>query len=627
MKPTTNPAMHAAPSLRRRIPRLAATLLCILLSATARVSAQDIASIAKSDPLIITGAIGTQNTFYHTSSGMGYASPLTTSFYANLNINLYGISMPFSFYYTGDNTSFNYPRFSFNISPTYKGWTLHLGQRSMSFSPYTFTMPFNGVGLEYRSQKAGLRFGAFYGTLRKGVNADPTDPTARNPMYRRTGMGVKVGYGTSRSYLDLYVFRGKDHLNSIDSYWHDQLFAQENVAVGLRGRLSLGSHFSLTGNFGTSVFTSDLRSEVPEADIVDKYGDYYDIRFSTLARFAGDVSFNTNWKFLSASIYYRLIQPDYTSLGVSYITNNYQSLGINAGTHIGRLSLNGNFTGQSDNLDGRQLFTTRGYVYSANAALPLDCGLNFTAGYNGYTQKQYDGAAVVPDSSRIHRTTHSVSFSPSYEITGNYTNNNISFSANYTMNEDLNPNATGESDVQTLAIGAGYNISVIPIETSFALNYSHQQSVGYNTQYSTAIYSLSSSRAFLESKNLSASLTVSLITNKMSGSSRNTSLGGNMGLNYTLREVHSFSFSASYNRYVNTNFVEEMYLPSNRHSDIMCSLSYNYTFNALSIKRQTEEKIKEGKKKYVITSDFTKAAREERRLKALEKQVKGGPRK
>lgn len=602
-------------------------LLSILLSVTARVTAQDIASIAKSDPLIISGAIGTQNTYYHTSSGMGYASPLSTSLYANLNINLYGISMPFSFYYTGDNTSFSFPRFSFNISPTYKGWTLHLGQRSMSFSPYTFTMPFNGVGIEYRSQKAGLRFGAFYGNLRKAVNADPEDPTARTPMYRRTGMGVKVGYGTSRSYLDLYVFRGKDHLNSIDDYWHDQIFAQENVAVGLRGRLALGSHFSFTGNFGTSVFTTDLRSEVPDVDLVHKYDDYYDIRFSSLARFAGDISVNTNWKYFSASLYYRLIQPDYTSLGVSYITNNYQSLGINAGTHIGRLSLNGNLTAQSDNLDGDQLYTTRGYVYSANASLPFDFGLNLSAGYNGYTQRQYDGMAVVPDSTRIHRTTSSYSFTPSYEFTTTNTNNNISLSANYTRNDDLNPYATGESDVQTLAIGAGYSLSVIPIETSFSLNYSHQQSEGYNSQYSTDIYSLSSSRAFLASKALSASLTVSLISNTMSGSGRNTSMGGNIGLGYTLREVHSFSFSASYNRYVNTNIVEEMYLPSSRHSDIMCSLSYNYTFNAISIKRQTEEKAKESKKKYTITSDFTKAAREERRLKALEKRNLGGPRK
>ena len=597
-------------------------LLSIFLSITARVSAQDIASIAKSDPLIISGAIGTQNTYYHTSSGMGYASPLSTSLYANLNINLYGISMPFSFYYTGDNTSFNYPRFSFNISPTYKGWTLHLGQRSMSFSPYTFTMPFNGVGIEYRSQKAGLRFGAFYGNLRKAVNADPEDPTARTPMYRRTGMGVKVGYGTSRSYLDLYVFRGKDHLNSIDDYWHDQIFAQENVAVGLRGRLALGSHFSFSGNFGTSVFTTDLRSEIPDVDVVHKYENYYDIRFSSLARFAGDVAFNTNWKYFSASLYYRLIQPDYTSLGVSYITNNYQSLGVNAGTHLGRLSLNGNLTAQSDNLDGKQLYTTRGYVYSANASLPFDFGLNLTAGYNGYLQKQYDGMAIVPDSSRIHRVTSSYSFTPSYEFTNTYTNNNISLSANYTTNEDLNPRATGESDVKTLAIGAGYSLSVIPIETSFSFNYSHQQSEGYNAEYSTDIYSLSSSRAFLESKALGASVTLSLINNNMTGSGRNTSLGGSMGLSYTLREVHSFSFSASYNRYVSTNIVEELYRPSNRNSDIMCSLSYNYTFNALSIKRQTEEAMKGNNKKYLITSDFSKSARDERRLKAL-----GGPRK
>lgn len=112
----------------------------------------------------------------------------------------------------------------------------------------------------------------------------------------------------------------------------------------------------------------------------------------------------------------------------------------------------------------------------------------------------------------------------------------------------------------------------------------------------------------------------------MAGSGRNTSMGGSLGVGYTLHEVHSFSFSASYNRYANTNIVEETYMPSSRYSDIMCSLSYNYTFNALSIKRQTEEKAKENKKKNVITSDFTKVAREERRLKALEKRNQGGPR-
>ena len=65
-----------------------------------------ISNIAKSDPLIITGAIGTQNTYYHSSIGGGYRSPWSNSFYANLNISLYGISMPFAFYYSNNIQSY-----------------------------------------------------------------------------------------------------------------------------------------------------------------------------------------------------------------------------------------------------------------------------------------------------------------------------------------------------------------------------------------------------------------------------------------------------------------------------------------------------------------------------------------
>ena len=135
--------------------------ICVLLVSTlssVTVVAQDISQIAKSDPLIISGAVGTRNTYYY-SSGTGYSSPLSNMIYANLNISLYGISMPFSFYYTNDNTSFNYPHLSFHISPRYKKWSLHFGQSSMNYSSYVMTMPFNGYGVEYQGDR--LRFGAF----------------------------------------------------------------------------------------------------------------------------------------------------------------------------------------------------------------------------------------------------------------------------------------------------------------------------------------------------------------------------------------------------------------------------------------------------------------------------------
>lgn len=169
--------------------------------AIAPVCAQDISQIAKSDPLIITGSIGTNNTYFHSSAGLGYMSPLSNSFFANLNFNIYGFSMPFSIYFSNDNLNFSYPQFSFNLSPSYKNFTAHIGQSSMPFSQYVLNMSFNGVGLEWRDKQ--FRASAFYGVLRRAVNDNPDDPTARIPQYRRYGWGISAGYSKGGNSIDL----------------------------------------------------------------------------------------------------------------------------------------------------------------------------------------------------------------------------------------------------------------------------------------------------------------------------------------------------------------------------------------------------------------------------------------
>ena len=131
--------------------------LSLLFAVALTAQAQDISQIAKSDPLIITGAVGTQNTYYHSSVGDGYASPLSNMVFLNLNISVYGFSMPFSLYYTNDNLDFNYPHLSFNLNPRYKNWTGYLGRGSMEYSSYVMDMSFNGIGVEYNDGKR-LRF-------------------------------------------------------------------------------------------------------------------------------------------------------------------------------------------------------------------------------------------------------------------------------------------------------------------------------------------------------------------------------------------------------------------------------------------------------------------------------------
>ena len=60
-----------------------AVAVVLALSSSKAAYAQDITQIAKSDPLIITGAVGTKNTYYHSTVGEGYASPWNNMFNVN----------------------------------------------------------------------------------------------------------------------------------------------------------------------------------------------------------------------------------------------------------------------------------------------------------------------------------------------------------------------------------------------------------------------------------------------------------------------------------------------------------------------------------------------------------------
>ncbi len=566
----------------RLINKIVVTIVLVLMSQP--MFAQNISEIAKSDPLIISGAVGTQNTYRYSSGSNGFGSPLSNVIYANLNISLYGFNMPFSLYYSNDDLNFNHPQLSFNISPTYKNWTGYFGQSSMSMSNYVMNMSFNGVGLEYSSEK--YRAGIFYGRLRNAINADPTDQFARTPQYKRMGWGFKVGYGSGRNYIDLYLLNAYDCENSIDEQWRKQINPQENIVVGIKGCVTPFKWLSLTANAATSVFNTD--KHVPDAPVTTDFDKVFDVKYSTLMRFAGDISANINIKGVNTSISYRMVQPDYTSLGTYYMSNNYHSLGITFGTSLfNKISLSGTFSGQADNLTKKQLYTTYGYVYAANASTRIGNHFSIMAGYNGYMQTQGDGTCVVNDTTRVHRQMASYSITPAFNYESECLGHNISLSANLTENKDLNKFATGESDVKTKALGLSYNINVKPIETDFSLTFSHQQSEGFNSKYISKIASLGTSHSFLKDKNLSFSASVSLCYNEVIRQSKSLSLGADLSASYTLKKVHMFSTSASFNKYGDVNISK---LQSSLNcTDISVSLNYTYTFTLLEIKRKANK--------------------------------------
>ena len=557
------------------------------------VQAQDISQIAKSDPLIITGAVGTNNTWYHSSMGNGYASPLSNTVWANLNISAYGFSMPFSFYYSNNNTSFSYPHFSFNLSPRYKNWIGHVGRSTMPFSSYVMNMSFNGVGLEYRGSR--WRAGAFYGELRKAVNDNPENPNARQPQYKRIGWGFYAGVGGGRHSVDFYLLRAYDRPNSVDEYWRNYIRPQENIVFGVRARTSPLRWLSLNGNLALSAFTSDTRAEKIGDNQLERWDKIFDAKYTSLARIAGDANVTLTFKNFRTSVFYRMIQPDYTSMGLYYMSNNYHALGINTtATLFKRLSLSASFSGQEDNISNKQMYTTRGFVYNANVSLPLAQNFYLSAGYNGYLQTQGDGRYRVNDTTRVHRVMNSVYVTPSLSIPGQTIDHMFSLSGNYSENRDLNRFATGQSDVKTIAAGLSHSMSVKPWEMQFTTSLNHQQSEGYETRYTSDILSLSAARAFLKEKNLNVSATASLCYNDVRDQHRMLSAGADISVGYVLNKVHVFSYSAGFNKYSDVNISDDEL--SHRTTEINMSLNYTYTFTLLEMKRKGEKTEKKNKK-------------------------------
>lgn len=556
----------------------------------APVQAQDISQIAKSDPLIISGAVGTNNTWYH-STGYSYASPLQSSVWANLNISLYGFSMPFSLYYTNSDWNFSYPHIAFRFSPTYKNWHMFIGQGSMGFSSYVMNTSVNGFGLEYNGGK--LRFGAFYGRLRSAINDDPELLDARRPQYKRIGWGAKVGYGSGKHHVDLYFLRAYDCPSSIDERWWASVSPQSNLVVGLCGQTQPLKWLSLTANVATSAFTDNTNAPKVESGRVTEFDKIFEAKYTSLMRFAGDAAINLNLSKINASVFYRLIQPNYQTLGTNYMSNNYHALGVNLSTRVlKKISLSGSFSAQADNLSKEQLYTTKGYVYSANAGTRFG-KTNVSLRYSGYLQDQGDGTAIVTDSSRVYRAMHSFGASVTRNWQSQSLSHTFSMSAGYNVNQDLNRFATGQTDVKTISGGVNYSLLVEPWQTDFSATLNHQESRGYNRRYSSDILALTASRSFFEQNPLTISATISTCYNKMRNIRENMSLGGDMQVNYSLKKVHNFGLTASVARSNDVNITsnEDMY----NVTEINVGVSYTYTFTLLEIKRKTEKAEKENK--------------------------------
>lgn len=515
------------------------TILCfsLLLGLPINSMAQSDDRQTVVDPLTLSGSVGTQVITSWNNADLHYNSPFSTTAYANMTFNVYGISIPMSLNLVNNSAeqfSFSRPVFTLNFRPMWRKFTFYFGTAAMNFSNYTYNgISFNGVGMEYKGDR--FRFGGFYGNFnratvlrneldgRSAIQYLADSLLGMNnvayttlPQFKRKAYAAHIAVGSKRNYVDLSLLHAADDLNSLPSEWYmynvysptvidttlivrdSTIKGKENLALGLKGHFTIGQHVMFEANLGASLFTPDItREEVvvegEDAAVANKVMNVFrktrlfNVRYGSEVRFAGDALLRLNIQPVTATLTYRFVQPDYVSLGAIGFNQNAQTFGGNLTTSLFHntafLTLNGYL--QRDNLDKKQLYTNQVGSYTVNWSNYFGESVALSVLYNAVTQKQLDGVLVVPEDTRINQITHSLDLSPSYTLS---LEDDHTFSVNFNLLQNKNRNKLMEGrsfGVTTTSYGVGYEVYLSAARLSLDANYDYSLSRSPGNSYNS----------------------------------------------------------------------------------------------------------------------------------------------
>ena len=343
---------------------------------------------------------------------------------AGLNIDFLGIKAPFTAAYSNRNTLYNLPSYAFaGLSPSYKWITLHGGDRSMQFSPYSLAgVNFRGGGIELEPGK--FYFGAMRGRLRRARIEDAGSIQDIETAYRRIGNGVKLGYNGGKTQVYTSLFSSSDELtispNDLDTLLDAR--PERNLVLTLSGAQQISSLLKVEGEWARSVLTRDDRApEVVDPSGPTRLFGLFNPKTTTTAASAYNVNVSFSPKFGTVNLRYERVEPEYRTHGTLFFQNDLENIttGVNAPLFEGKLNLAANVGLQRNDLDNSSAATNRRFIGSINANYTVNDRLNFGLSLSNFTTTDRFKAIarnLVVDSIVIAQTQQSADLTGSYML-------------------------------------------------------------------------------------------------------------------------------------------------------------------------------------------------------------------
>ncbi len=528
-------------------------------------------NFSKKEWLKVNGGVSLQGTYYHSSPSYGHDK---WNYYlnGNVNFNLFNlIQIPLSINLTNSGIKYSYPHLPnrFSLHPSYKWATAHIGDVSMSYSPYTLGgHQFTGGGVDLTPGKWYIS--AMFGRMQKSVEYDSTNTTTSVPAaYKRYGVGGKVKYQGDVFFLGTSVFYAKDNVRSLKkSPSFLGIKPQENVATNIEAGVTLFKNLRISGMYAFSFLDENIEIET------EKYNFYQAIN--------ADISYEI--KSHTIGLGYERIDPEYKSLGAYYFNNDIESLTANYSASLlnSKLSWNARVGVQRNDLKKQSADKEFSFAGSLNFNVQPIENWQLSLGYSNMqsyqrVKSQFDYINEFDISENVDtlsytQVSHQADFNTSYSYKqGETKNHNWSLSCTY-QQMNSNDNTVEQQGLNTSYITNGsvsYGVQFIPksLSLNFLANVSYTDIQSSKNLILGPTVSLSSQ--FLDK---TMNLSVSLSSNVSFLQKIYTQLINNarLSLSYTLKKKHCFALAT----------VAQYKVYKKRSNDFLynASLTYSFTF-------------------------------------------------
>ena len=540
--------------------------------------AQDVGALAKQKPVKFSGGLNVTANLYKNVQGRERLDPFAWTVSGSPTLTVYGISVPFFFLINNQSRSLTGPYQQFGMSPYFKWVKVHAGYRNLSYSPYTLAgRLFLGAGIDLTPGK--FRFSAMYGQFEKAQPADSLRFTLPNvppplPRFQRTGYAVKLGFGSSSSFLDLIYFRAKDNPNSIAFPLATRITPDENAVLGLSSQLTLFKKITWVTHVGVSAYSRDIR-RAENTEVTQQYPllrTFILPRSGTQLAYAGESSLNFSSSLLTMQVQVRQISAEYQSMGAYFFNNDLREITASPSLVLlkGKVQLSGSYGYQQDNVSGLRATTTTRQIGSANVSIQPNQVFSLLMNYANYGTSQR-GAERIIDTLKIEQVNRSIVVAPRLYFNGENQQHTVSAFLSYQNANDFNTVSQVRTQFDNIMVNLNYAYTRPKARLSLAPGLSAIRNFvpGYNSQSAGATFL--ASKGFDKGK-LNTTASGTYYQNFYEGAANGYTLRLRAGTRYRLTNAHEFNVSIA------STINKDLVVAGRNFTELFGQVGYGFAF-------------------------------------------------